>query len=330
MSTAIPGEVWRPTSAKQVQHLGLVEETGNQGTLLDEHTGGHPKMSEETIRNVKDRLLASPKKSLHQLSRESGLSRSTCQHAAKKAKLHAYRISMVHELKEPDQVKRVAYCRWFQTLLKENPGILDYTWFSDEAWFYLSGYVNSQNSRIWASENPDAIHEEPPHSEKIGVWCGMSRQCIIGPIFFDGTITTAVYMEIFNTFVNQLDDEELSSGYFQQDGMTSHTSHASMAKIQSFFGNCVISKGLRPPRSPDLTPPDSFLWGYLKGRVYQNKPWTIDTLKANITEEIQAVTADVLARTFQNMAHWVQSCLEANGGHFQHMLWCRHISYTMR
>jgi len=46
----------------------------------------------------------------------------------------------------------------------------------------------------------------------------------------------------------------------------------------------------------------------------------IHTLKANITEEIQAVTAGVLARTFQNMAHWVQSCLDANGGHFQHML----------
>jgi len=41
-------------------------------------------------------------------------------------------------------------------------------------------------------------------------------------------------MEIFNTFVNQLDDEELSFGYFQQDGATSHTSHASMAKLVFF------------------------------------------------------------------------------------------------
>ena len=63
-----------------------------------------------------------------------------------------------------------------------------------------------------------------------------------------------------------------------------------------------------------------FLWGYLKGRVYQNKPRTIEALKANITEEIQAVTADVLARTFQNMACRIQSCLDANGGHFQHTL----------
>ena len=55
------------------------------------------------------------------------------------------------------------------TRLSADPGVLDYTWFSDEAWFHLSGYVNSQNFRIWASENPNAVHEEPLHSEKIGV-----------------------------------------------------------------------------------------------------------------------------------------------------------------
>jgi len=38
-----------------------------------------------------------------------------------------------------------------------------------------------------------------------------------------------------------------------------------------------------------------------------NKPRTIEALKANFTKEIQAVTADVLARNFQNMARRVQS-----------------------
>jgi hypothetical protein len=42
MSTAIPGEVWRPTSAEQV----LVE-LGTKGSLTDEHTGGRPKMNAE-------------------------------------------------------------------------------------------------------------------------------------------------------------------------------------------------------------------------------------------------------------------------------------------
>ena len=67
-------------------------------------------------------------------------------------------------------------------------------------------------------------------------------------------------------------------------------------KFSPFFGYRVISKGLWPPRSPDLTPPDYFLWVYIKGRFYQNKPRTTDALKANITEEIQALTTEVMAR----------------------------------
>jgi len=67
-------------------------------------------------------------------------------------------------------------------------------------------------------------------------------------------------------------------------------------------------------------PSDYFLWGYLKERVYRNKPRTIDALKANTTEEIQAVTVEVLARSSQNVARRDQSCLDANGGHLQHML----------
>ena len=147
----------------------------------------------------------------------------------------------------------------------------------------LQRNLNRSTCVAWEvkSENPNALHEEPLHSEKIGVWCGMSQRRII---FFDATITTAAYMEILNAFANQLDDEELSIGYFQQDGATSHTSHAIINEIQSFLGDRVISKGLWPPRSPNLTPPDYFLWGCLRGRVYRNKPRTIDALKANIIE----------------------------------------------
>jgi hypothetical protein len=46
----------------------------------------------------------------------------------------------------------------------------------------------------------------------------------------------------------------------------------------------------------------------------------MDALKANITEEIQGMTADALGSNFQNTARRVQSCLDANDGHFQHRL----------
>jgi hypothetical protein len=126
----------------------LVKMLETKGTLLDLHGGGGPEMSENTEHDVANRLLASPRKSLRVLSQEIGLSRSTCQRAAKKAGLHAYRFRVIQELKQQDYDKRITYCRSFQRFIHENPGILDYAWFSDEAWFHLSGYVNSENTFV--------------------------------------------------------------------------------------------------------------------------------------------------------------------------------------
>ena len=60
--------------------------------------------------------------------------------------------------------------------------------------------------------------------------------------------------------MDQLDDDELRNGYFQQDGATCHNSNESMTEIESFFDDRIISKALWPLRSPDLSPPDFFLW----------------------------------------------------------------------
>jgi hypothetical protein len=88
------------------------------------------------------------------------MSKSTCHRATQKAKIHAHRVTAVHELKVPDSEKRVVYCRWLQAFLNEHPGILDFVWFTDEAWFHLSWYMNSQNTQVWVAENPHVYHEE--------------------------------------------------------------------------------------------------------------------------------------------------------------------------
>jgi hypothetical protein len=48
----------------------------------------------------------------------------------------------------------------------------------------------------------------------------------------------------------------------------------------------IISQNLWPPRSPDLTYHDFFLWGYLKERVYRGNPRTVEALKDNIRPNI--------------------------------------------
>jgi hypothetical protein len=54
---------------------------------------------------------------------------------------------------------------------------------------------------------------------------------------------------------------------------------------QEKFPGCVISRNDNqnwPPRSCDLTPCDLFLWGFVKYRVYANKPQMIPELKVEI------------------------------------------------
>ncbi|GFV09069.1 hypothetical protein TNCV_3723061, partial [Trichonephila clavipes] len=43
----------------------------------------------------------------------------------------------------------------------------------DEAHFWLNGYVNKQNCRIWSEANPQVNVETPLHPEKLTVWCAL-------------------------------------------------------------------------------------------------------------------------------------------------------------
>ncbi|GFV89221.1 hypothetical protein TNCV_4914201 [Trichonephila clavipes] len=50
---------------------------------------------------------------------------------------------------------------------------VDNTMYSDEAHFWLNGYVNKQNCRIWSEANPQVYVETPLHPEKLIVWCAL-------------------------------------------------------------------------------------------------------------------------------------------------------------
>ena len=98
--------------------------------------------------------------------------------------LFAYRLQCVQELHDGNFPIRREYCEWFLNTFDDE--LLEKTFFTDEAWFHLSGYVNSQNMRMWSQEKPPFYVEAPLHAQKIGVWAAISQRRIIGPFFFNG------------------------------------------------------------------------------------------------------------------------------------------------
>jgi hypothetical protein len=68
------------------------------------------------------------------------------------------------------------------------------------------------------------IHEGPLHLEDEVRRCSTPGQRTITPTVFEGTVDIVPHLYIFPQFVEQLDNAELTHGYFQQDGATCHTS----------------------------------------------------------------------------------------------------------
>ncbi len=74
-----------------------------------------------------------------------------------------------------------------------------------------------------------------------------------------------------------------------------------------------------PPRSPDLSPCDFFLWGYLKDQVYAENLLSEEELRRSSEEKIAAIPRDLLQRANQNVFRRCQECIRVEGHHFQHL-----------
>lgn len=182
-----------------------------------------------------------------------------------------------HHGKPGDLGLRRVFGEWALDQLNENPLFYREILFSDGAHFWLYGYINKQNCRIWADEQPEEFQQLSLHPQKCTVWCG-----IVGPYFFKNeagqnvTVNGDRYRTMITDYLlPEIEARGLNELWFQQDGATSHTARQTMDLLRNRFGEHLISSFGPvnwPPRSCDITPLEYFLWGYTKSLVFRDKP----------------------------------------------------------
>jgi hypothetical protein len=73
-----------------------------------------------------------------------------------------------------------------------------------------------------------------------------------------------------------------------------------------------------PPRSPDLTPCDFFLWGYVKEQVFvPSLQLDIDELKLRITAAIKTIGRNMLKRVWDELDYRLDNWRATNGAHIE-------------
>ena len=75
-----------------------------------------------------------------------------------------------------------------------------------------------------------------------------------------------------------------------------------------------------PPRSPDMTPLDFFLWGYVKSKVYIVEPTTIENMQERIRTCINEISPEIILRVIGSIGPRFNLCIEKEGKHFEHFL----------
>ncbi|GFS99317.1 uncharacterized protein TNCV_1601271 [Trichonephila clavipes] len=146
----------------------------------------------------------------------------------------------------------------------------------------------------------------------------------------NGWITETVNAQRYLTLLREtivpclIQRGQISNVTLIQDGATSHTANPVKAfLIQTFGEDKIVSRRCRypwPPWSPDLTPGDFWLWGYMKSRVYICCPSSLSEMKDVIHREVSSIHPGMLHPAVAGFATRLECLLPCGGGHVEHIL----------
>ncbi|KAL5505978.1 hypothetical protein EMCRGX_G007531 [Ephydatia muelleri] len=175
----------------------------------------------------------------------------------------AYRRPLVQALLPGDIDKRVKWAEDYLEAAERDFTYPDYILWTDEAIFHLDGHVKRHNAVI----------------------------CVTGQVYLQ-LLQQRVWPAL-----QAIKGEEEEFVVFQHDGASAHYETCVRAWLDGKLEDRWMDRGgpiLWPTRSPDLSPLDFWLWGFLKNKVYANVVTTLDKLRQAITDEMQAIPATMV------------------------------------
>lgn len=284
-----------------------------------------PEDEEEVLRLIAH----DPRLSVRRIAAQLQLSKWSVWRILKREGLHPFHFRRVQDVIGIDYATRSVFCAWLNRSARYNRRFLQKILWTDEAKFTRAGITNHRNDHLWCSVNPKAVRQSSfQHEFSVNVWAGIINDRLIGPLELPPTLNGARFLEFLQTqFADSLMELPLSYRqhmWVQLDGAPAHYSRAVREYLNTHHSPWIGRGGVIawPPRSPDLTPLDYFLWGHMKQKVYATVPNSREELVAKIMavgEEIRA-DLDMIRRSSGQVAQRALVCLQAGGGHFEQLL----------
>lgn len=312
----------KPTASAIQKFIQLFKTTGS--VIKQKHRSCAWSEAEEI--NVVAAFSHCSRTSIRTVAANSGISTWIVHKILKKNNLRPFKPTKVHKLFPQDFGPRIDFALWIFNKVGDDPNFVRRLMITDECIFHTNGMVSNQVSRMWATENPHWIKENNnQYRQSVMVWCGIYNRQIIGPYFFEETINGQVYLRFLKTYLynNVLEDmplEERRNLYFQQDGAPPHYAVSVRNWLNQNFNNRWIGRGgpvTWPPRSPDFSACDFFLWGYLKQTVFRTPVENVNKLRTRIIAACAKINNETLKRVETEFLRRLQYCIINDGKHVE-------------
>ncbi|CAL1678200.1 unnamed protein product [Lasius platythorax] len=268
-----------------------------------------------------------PHTSSRVMAREIGISKTTILRILKKVKYHPYHITLTHTLSQLDMQLRVQFCHWAQQMIRADPNFFYNFMFSDESTFKNNNVLNRHNCHYWSNVNPIWHRQiDNQHRWSVNVWCGIINGYLIGPYFFDGNVNGENFLEFLRNHLPQLlEDVDLHTRqrmWIQLDGAPPHYAAIVRNYLDREYNDRWIGRHgpvAWPPRSPDMTSFNFFLWGYIKN-VYEHAPTTREDMMERIRVACRNISHAVLLKTVRHFQDRLGLCIRVNGDNLEQFL----------
>lgn len=271
---------------------------------------------------------AHPKKSVREADSELGINYETIRRVLHEFKYHAYKAS-VHQVLHPgDTGRRLVFCGWIAQEAANDPNFLASIIWTDESNFTNNGMMNRKNNHFWSKENPLIVIEGQNQIKfSINCWCAILNNRLLAVHLYPGTLTGARYVQFLEeVLIGALEDIPIDARqnlFFQQDGAPAHNSGVAREFLNTHFPDKWIGTAGPvewPARSPDLSPLDFYLWGYLKDELYKTRYATVEEMMEKIEDILNGIHHNSLRKATQGLIKRSHACIYVDGDLFEHLL----------
>jgi histone-lysine N-methyltransferase SETMAR len=223
-------------------------------------------------------------------------------------------------LSEEQKATRKAICQDLLHNVNEDPDFLDNVVTGDETWVFEYDPESKRQSSEWhtpSSPRPKKARMSKSKQKSMLI-CFFDRHGVIHKEFVPPgqTVNAVFYVQVLTRLqkrIVRVRPAIANNWRLHHDNAPSHTAF----RVVEYLAQHKVATLPQPPYSPDLAPPDFFLFPRIKSTLKGKHHGSVETVQQAVTRELNSIPVPAFLEAYENWKTRWQQCVDAEGCYFE-------------